>query len=136
MQWYRVVALAAMAFVGVVAVAGTAQAAPAAKLNGPDHAVAGQTITLDASESTGEGLRFVWNFGDGTFEMGGPVMTHTYTAPGTYTVTLNVVDEDAQDAFAALTVTVVEAMATEVDGMVIAPVIEPPPMAEPSMLLP
>ena len=39
-------------------------------------------------------MRWDWNFGDGTtLANGGPKPTHTYTVPGTYTVTLTVTDD-------------------------------------------
>ena len=50
-------------------------------------AVVGQAVTLDGSASTGTG--FVWDFGDGSGAEGATV-AHTWTAPGTYRVKLEV----------------------------------------------
>jgi hypothetical protein len=140
MQWYRVMALTAMALAGAIVLAGTAlAAAPTARLSGPSRAVAGQAVTLDASESTGDGLRFVWNFGDGTFEMGGAKVSHTFASAGTFTVTVDVVNADGQDAFASLTITVGENMQMEPTGFEAGgPVVEPPlpQIVEPPLVMP
>jgi hypothetical protein len=140
MQWYRVAALAAMVLSGAFVLVGPVlAAAPTARLNGPALAVAGQGVTLDASDSTGEGLRFAWNFGDGTFEMGEAEVTHTFALPGTYTVTVNVVNADSEDAFASLTITVGEGSQMETSTFEASPPVEPPAMSqviEPSVTTP
>ncbi len=51
-------------------------------------------VTFNADESTdqdGEITVFSWNFGDGSTGSG-PEVTHTFTQPATYTVTLRVID--------------------------------------------
>jgi hypothetical protein len=56
--------------------------------------VDGLTVTLDASGSTdedGELTGFSWDLGDGSSAEGAQA-THTFSAPGTYTVTLTVAD--------------------------------------------
>lgn len=53
-----------------------------------------KSITFDGTSSTdpdGSIVKYVWNFGDGTVGEGA-VVTHMYTNPGTYTVTLTVTD--------------------------------------------
>jgi PKD repeat protein len=59
--------------------------------------VAPLTVSFDATGSTdSQGYRitgYTWNFGDGTTGTG-PAVTHTYTFPGTYTVTLTAVSDD------------------------------------------
>ncbi|MCH8524092.1 MAG: PKD domain-containing protein [Balneolales bacterium] len=53
------------------------------------------TVSFDASSSSdpdGDLLRFRWDFGDGTTAEG-PVVTHTFEGPGTYTVTLTADDQ-------------------------------------------
>jgi hypothetical protein len=110
MRWYRIVTVAAVLAAGAIGIGGHVFAAPAptAHLSGPAHAVTGQAVTLDASASTGEGVRFAWNFGDGSYDMGGAMISHVYTAPGTYTVTVDVADAQGEDAFASLTIVVGE----------------------------
>ena len=58
----------------------------------------GLTKTFDGSSShdpDGTVARDLWNFDDGTpIVSGGPKQTHTYKTPGTYDVTLTVVDND------------------------------------------
>ncbi len=56
---------------------------------------AGETAKFNATASTGNGApitSYKWNFGDGSAEVSSeePLTTHTYTAAGTYTVTLAV----------------------------------------------
>ena len=60
---------------------------------------AARQVTFDASGSSGVGLTYEWNFGllagSGT---GGPVITHTYPAIGTYTARLTVRDAEGRTA--------------------------------------
>jgi len=57
-----------------------------------------ETITFDASYSTDEGLAcngacdYIWEFGDNTVAVRGMRVEHKFTLPGTYTVTLTVLD--------------------------------------------
>ena len=70
----------------------------------PEIAIINQTITFDASESipgwsakTQEFspiVTYTWDFGDGASNQSSdPLITHEYTVPGNYTVTLTVIDE-------------------------------------------
>lgn len=63
-----------------------------------------KTVRLDASGSEGSGggpiKGYLWEFGDGTLATGRTV-THTFTKPGTFTVTLAVEGEDGQLGFDA-----------------------------------
>jgi PKD repeat protein len=65
-------------------------------LTGND-AVIGEMITFDASTSSdpdGTIVKYAWTFGDGnTTTIKAPIITHTYTTAGEYTVTLVIVDE-------------------------------------------
>lgn len=58
----------------------------------PETPEVGESVAFDASASIpGSGIiiRHKWSFGDGTYAVGKTV-THSYTTPGVYTVTLNV----------------------------------------------
>ena len=66
---------------------------------GPDLTVpvgaAHDVVRFDAGgvvDPDGHGLRFGWDFGDGS-EATGAVVRHRYTAPGQYTVTLRAQDQ-------------------------------------------
>jgi PKD repeat protein len=69
----------------------------------PSGAQVGTTVTFDpAASSAADGLSSAtWSYGDGTsaFQVGSPeAATHTYTEPGSYTVTLTTVDADGDVA--------------------------------------
>jgi PKD repeat protein len=61
---------------------------------------AGEVIQFNASGSydpDGTIVSYTWNFGDGNVTTtASPIINHTYTAPGTYNVTLTVTDDDGQ----------------------------------------
>lgn len=62
----------------------------------PISGVTNEEIDFDASESRdvdGEIVSYRWNFGDGSGSTSRTV-THAYSAPGAYTITLAVVDND------------------------------------------
>lgn len=70
---------------------------PVAKFTAsPSSPVPGQPVFFNGSESTGSGTRTIvdyqWDFGDGGTGRG-VTTSHTYAAPGNYTVTLSVVDD-------------------------------------------
>ncbi|MEX0285738.1 MAG: PKD domain-containing protein [Paracoccaceae bacterium] len=75
--------------------------APTALIDGPDAVAAGQALAFDASMSMdvdGVITSYAWDFGDGT-KAEGVLAAHTYTAPGTYDVTLSVTDDaDVQNS--------------------------------------
>jgi protocatechuate 3,4-dioxygenase beta subunit len=63
----------------------------------PEIPEVGDLVTFDASGSTpngGEIVRYEWDFGDG-HNASDPIVTHVYTSPGTFTVTLNVTDSES-----------------------------------------
>jgi PKD repeat protein len=55
------------------------------------------TVTFDGGASSGDPDVYVWDFGDGNTATGETV-THTYAAPGQYTVTLTVVNLAGEDS--------------------------------------
>lgn len=80
-------------------------AAPTAAFNvTPDPGTAGVQSSFDGSASTdndenGSSIdTYAWNFDDGTPTVitSNPVTTHTYAAPGVYSVTLTVTDDEGQ----------------------------------------
>jgi pectate lyase len=78
---------------------------PPIAVAGPDRTVSvGALVTFDGSGSTdpdGDPLAFSWDFGDGSTGSGA-VVTHSYTAPGSCTVTLSVSDGALSGADAAV----------------------------------
>ena len=69
---------------------------PVAVISAPDAALVNQTISLDASHSSdpdGTIVNYTWDFGDGNTGYGVAV-THSYSLPGNYTITLTVTDND------------------------------------------
>jgi PKD repeat protein len=76
---------------------------PVATLKAPATAQTGQAVSFDANESqpaSGASITaYQWKFGDGaTDETQSASDTHVYTTPGTYTVTLSVLDNDNQES--------------------------------------
>ena len=57
----------------------------------------GEQVSFDASASSdadGQIATYAWDFGDGKQVVDGPAQTHAYTAPGTYTATLKLTDDE------------------------------------------
>ena len=82
-------------------------AVPVARLVLPQLVLAGAVIDVDASGSDdedGDALAFVYGFGDGTpeVESGEGVFAHAWAEPGTFTVTVRVIDERAFEAEVSL----------------------------------
>ena len=62
---------------------------------------AGSILLLNGScsyDADGDDLSFEWSFGDGTGNASGERVTHVFTEPGTYEVTLEVTDGFASDS--------------------------------------
>lgn len=82
---------------------------PVANPGGPYKTDINQLMTFNGSSSydpDGRIIFYRWNFGDGSSEILDKAPTHLYTDPGTYTVTLTVVDNDGRSSMANTTVVV------------------------------
>lgn len=69
-------------------------------------------VLVDAGQSydvDGEIVRYEWDFGDGRKDVG-PTAAHTYTTPGTYPVTLTVVDDEGAEGMANRFVSVAQSV--------------------------
>ncbi|MDF2955116.1 MAG: PKD repeat domain protein [Candidatus Alkanophagales archaeon MCA70_species_2] len=74
----------------------------------PEKPVVDQSVTFDASSSydpDGTIVSYEWDFGDGA-TASGVVVTHAYSAAGSYTVTLTVTDDDGAENSTSVLVTV------------------------------
>jgi PKD repeat protein/Flp pilus assembly protein TadG len=72
----------------------------------PASGAAPLTVSVDGSASSdpdGTITGYTWNFGDGT-NGSGPTASHTYTLPGTYTITLGVTDNGGATGVATRTI--------------------------------
>lgn len=64
----------------------------------PENPIAGRVVTFDASASAANKPKeesiasYTWNFGDGSAEVTGKIVEHTFDKPGSYDVALTVVD--------------------------------------------
>lgn len=75
----------------------TGAEAPVAVISAPGQGQTGQPVTFDASQSTAKNpiVSWQWNFGDGA-NANGPTVPHSFSAPGSYNVTLTVTDNQGQ----------------------------------------
>jgi PKD repeat protein len=71
----------------------------------PPQPADNQTVLFDASTSKGTIAEYRWSFGDGR-GASGRLVSHEFTAPGTYVVTLTLVDPFGRTASAAQSLTV------------------------------
>ncbi len=76
-------------------------------------------FTGSASGGTGAGYSYDWNFGDGSAHSSTQSLAHTYSAAGTFHVTLTVTDSGAHTATDThLTITVSSAVAPPIIGLI------------------
>ena len=81
---------------------------PTAVIVGPAEASVGEIVRFDGTRSTSEiGItNYNWSFGDGK-QTRGPVVENIYISPGTFQVTLTVVDKIGQRGSATQEITVI-----------------------------
>src|SRR5262249_45651717 len=88
---------------GPYGIAITPDQAPVAIFSAAPDPSNGLTILFDASNSVspvGNIVNYGWDFGDGTIvSTGTPTITHTYAAPGSFDVTLTVVNSAGTSEF-------------------------------------
>lgn len=71
----------------------------------PNPANAGSVVQFTVAASGNDPLTYRWDFGDGSIAVGATVL-HSYTAPGSYTVKVNVSDASGHSATGSLQMTV------------------------------
>jgi PKD repeat protein len=83
---------------------------PVANAGGPYNIHVGQSLTFDGSNSNdpdGDPIEYLWDFGDGSTGSG-VAPEHSYSASGTYSVTLTVIDNKSVTDIDVATVEVTE----------------------------
>jgi len=83
-------------------------ARPEAVMEGPRSGLVGMTLSFSAEASTdrdGQLVRYFWDFDDNLFG-DGPTVTHTWTQPGGFEVSVTVTDNDGLEAAAGFKVTI------------------------------
>ena len=83
----------------------------------PTGVAAGEPEAWDGSNSydvSGTITSYTWNFGDGTGNVSGANVTHTFAGPGTYTVTLTVNDSSNNPSIETMSVTVPKLLISQI----------------------
>jgi len=91
----------------------------AAFMRSPSSGVAPLAVFFDASESSdpdGSVVSYDWSFGDGTTATG-VTATHTFASPGTYSVSLQVIDDGGASAKAIRAIDVTSSDAPPPEGI-------------------
>jgi PKD repeat protein len=89
---------------------------PVADAGGPYEGCIGELILFSGNgsyDSDGEILFYEWHFGDNTSASGSKVATQKFFKSGTYTITLNVTDDDGAISQDTATLTVIDCDGTE-----------------------
>jgi Tol biopolymer transport system component len=84
-------------------------APPVATIGGPAEATPGEPVSLSGAASfdpNGEVVQWLWDYGDSTEMAEGQDVQYSFSAPGVYTVTLRVLDDEGASDTATLTITV------------------------------
>jgi PKD repeat protein len=93
-----------------ITISAVADQTPTAAIEGPVTAVVNQQATYSAANSTADSsqiVRYVWNFGNGTaLETAEPTASTVFRAPGTYGVSVTVIDANGLGDSAAMQTTV------------------------------
>lgn len=85
----------------------------------PDTAVlqqrnVGQAVTLNPAQLGIDGVKYIWNMGDGsaliTTTSASPAVTYTYSTPGNYTVSVTVISADGTETSYAFVQSVINAV--------------------------
>ena len=95
----------------LIAAPETQNQAPTAVINGPTSGVVEEVLSYDGSgsrDSDGSIASYEWNFGDGS-SGSGEMVSHTYSAAGSYPVRLTVTDQGALSGSTTLDVQVAPA---------------------------
>jgi PKD repeat protein len=92
---------------------GSGTVPPIARPAGPYQADVGEQVLFDGTTSSdpdgGAIERFIWRFGDGvTDSISGPMASHAYGSAGSYSVTLEVVDDEGERGSASAAVSVAD----------------------------
>ena len=69
-------------------------------------------ISFDGTSSSGSPTDWIWDFGDGEFAVGDPQVTHVFDDPGTYVVTLRVINLAGDDLSAPMSIEITAPSAT------------------------
>ena len=89
-------------------IAATGNRAPVAQATAsPRSGAVPLTVRFDASASSdpdGDALTFTWNFNDGSGGATGAIVTHTFSAPGRFTVVVTVRDSRGASATASIAI--------------------------------
>ena len=93
-------------------------AAVTARPGGPYTGLEGATITFDGSASSGAGLKYDWDFGDGTAHGTGVAPTHVYVDNKRYNVRLIVTDAVGTKSKAATTTATIANALPVLDALV------------------